>query len=131
MSRLGIEFEVELMSSFSLSSTKKTFSPVRMYSSAETVVDGRGSKGLPSTAASAKILNAPWAAVVRPAPRSASKVGRFFAASAVAFSVYLSCGRDKAFGTASRTRRCKVRESVATELLDGVAFEPGDVDIDV
>lgn len=118
-------------SRFSLPSTGNPFTSPDIYSSAETVFDGRGSNGLPSTAASAKILNAPFAAVVLPGPRSASNVGKFFAASAVALSVYRSCGRDRAFGTASRTKRCKLRGSVATELVDGVALEPVAVDTEV
>jgi hypothetical protein len=119
-------------SSFSLSSSvDTTFESPRICSSAETVFDGRGSNGLPSIAASAKILNAPFAAVVLPGPRRASNVGKFFAANAVAFRVYRSCGRERAFGTASRTNRCKLRGSVATELVDGAALEPVDVETDV
>lgn len=75
---------------FSLSSAAAGLWPLRICSSAETVFAGRGSNGLPSMAASANMLNAPFADVDRPGPRSARRVGRFFAARDVGFRVYRS-----------------------------------------
>lgn len=61
-----------------------------MYSSGETMLDGRGSSGLPSTTASAKILNAPLAAFDRLGPLRESNAWRLFADKDVAFKLYLS-----------------------------------------
>lgn len=85
---LDSDFALELVSSFSV--VLFVLLVWFMYSSGETVLDGRGSSGLPSTTASAKILNAPLAAFDRLGPRRASNAWRLFAVKDVAFKLYLS-----------------------------------------
>lgn len=85
---LDSDFALELVSSFSV--VLFVLLVWFMYSSGETVLDGRGSSGLPSITASAKMLNAPWAAFDRLGPRRASNAWRLFAVKDVAFKLYLS-----------------------------------------
>lgn len=88
---------------------------------------GRGSKGLPSTTASAKMLNAPFAAFERLGPRRESRAWRLFADRDVAFRVYRSWGRERALGIASRTMRCRLLVSVPTAVVAEVlVLEPAD-----
>ena len=76
------------------------------------------------------MLNAPLAPFVRLGPRSANSACRLFAVNDVALRAYLRWGRDNAFGTASRTMRCKLRASVATAFAEE-ALEPVEDAMDV
>lgn len=58
-----------------------------MCSSGVTVLDGRGSRGLPSRAASAKMLNAPVDWLARPGPRRERSAWRLFAVREVGLRV--------------------------------------------